>query len=157
MTMSGWKPTIRLIHPSIHPIGTNQCLPCLPRTKPKAYLTQAPDTKLFWTLLCAFCTIQGQCYVQAIWKGVIVEALLDQETEYSGTCLKKTAPLAIKIWSLKTGSLCLLYQYRFIYIEMDFLPKTSGTSRQVLSHGSGPSRQVLIVCVLHVLLVVYCI
>ncbi len=34
-----------------------------------------------------------------------------------------------------------------IYIEMeDFLPQASGPSRQVVSHGSGLSRQVLLYC-----------
>ncbi len=43
MTMSGWKPTIGLIHPSIHPVHTHhiQSLPCS-ETKPLSLVNLVP-------------------------------------------------------------------------------------------------------------------
>ncbi len=52
----------------------------------------------------------------------------------------KSTPLAIKIWPLGTGG--LWWQVPLPWNAGLFLPKTSGPSRQVVSHYSGLPRQV---------------
>ena len=55
--------------------------------------------------------------------------------------LKDHSNLAIKMWPLKTGGLGDRYNCIEIW---DILPGISGLSRQVVSHGSGLSRHVLL-------------